>query len=58
LAREPLHDFTGAPSKTYKPEVNRSENTEKNMYIWKRIKDGENKDHAMCAGTILYDDDT
>ena len=58
LAREPLHDFTGAPSKTYKPEFNKSENTEKNKYIWKRIKDGEKKDHAMCAGSILYDEDT
>jgi hypothetical protein len=58
FAREPLHDLTGAPSKTYKPEFGKSETTEKNKYIWKRIKDGEKKDHAMCAGSIFYDDDT
>jgi len=58
FAREPLHDLTGAPSKTYKPEFGKPITTEKNHYIWKLIKAGEKKDHAMCAGTIFYDEDT
>jgi calpain-15 len=44
FAREPLHDLTGAPSKTYKPDFGKKVDTDKNKYIWKRIKDGEKKD--------------
>jgi calpain-15 len=58
FAREPLHDLTGAPSKTYKPDAGKSVHTDKNKHIWKRIKDGEEKDHAMCAGSIFFDDET
>lgn len=43
LAREPLHDLTGAPAKTYKPDVGKAVDTEKNLFIWRRIKDGEKK---------------
>ena len=53
-----MHDLTGAPSKTYKPEFGKSINTDKNKHIWKRIKDGELKDHAMCAGTVFFEDET
>ena len=56
LAREPLHDLTGAPARTYRPKVGASGNNPVNHYIWERIKDGELRDHAMCAGTILYPD--
>ena len=43
LAREPLHDLTGAPAKTYKPDVGKAVDTEKNLFIWRRIKHGEKK---------------
>ena len=43
FAREPLHDLTGAPTKTYKPEFGKQGHTKKNNFIWKRIKDGEHK---------------
>ena len=44
FAREPLHDLTGAPAKTYKPEFGKDGHTKKNTFIWKRIKDGEKND--------------
>ena len=58
FAREPLHDLSGAPSKTYKPDAGKSAHTDKNKHIWKRIKDGEEKDHAMCAGSIYFEEET
>ena len=62
FVRESLHDLTGAPSKIYKPEVgynaDHSADSLKNKNIWERIIDGEKKHHAMCASTILYDEDS
>ena len=52
FAREPLHDFTGAPSRTYKGFYQKSLNSETNKHIWKIIRDGEKNDHAMCVGTF------
>ena len=58
LSREPLHDLTGAPSKTYNILVGKSGDDPWNHHVWEIIKDGELRNHAMCAGTILYADGT
>jgi len=57
LSREPLHDLTGAPSKTYNLLVGKSGDDPWNQYVWERLIDGELRNHAMCAGTILYTDE-
>ena len=42
FAKEPLHDFTGAPSKKYIPAFGQHHSHKKNKELWKKIKNGEN----------------
>lgn len=53
LAKEALHDLTGAPAITYYVEEDNKKALE---VVWGRIKEGEEKNFIMCTGSTDGDD--